>query len=143
MTTLENSFGMEAHTDAEHPGVWVTDEAEVDGDKTEKKIASIGVHLRRNITSHGVGLNLTTDLGWFERITACGLPGNLITSVEAQAEALQETAAWDCRSAVEKFDLAARGFADVVQERLDGVEGVLRRGFANGGDEEVNSFELR
>ncbi|KAH8601799.1 hypothetical protein B0O99DRAFT_498141, partial [Bisporella sp. PMI_857] len=56
----------------ENPGVWVTQ---------EKKIAALGIHLRRNITSFGVGLNLHTDLAWFKRIVACGLEGKQMTSM--------------------------------------------------------------
>ena len=59
----------------EHPGVWV--------DETTK-VAALGVHLRRNITSYGVGLNYTTDLRWFDRIVACGLEGKQTTSVQAE-----------------------------------------------------------
>lgn len=47
----------------------------------DTKIAALGVHLRRNVTSHGVGLNVTTDLRWFGRIVACGLQGKGVTSI--------------------------------------------------------------
>ncbi|TKA78246.1 hypothetical protein B0A55_04777 [Friedmanniomyces simplex] len=56
----------------ENPGVWVSD---------QDKICALGVHLRRNITSHGVGLNVSTDLGWFKRIVACGLEGKGTTTL--------------------------------------------------------------
>ena len=55
----------------ENPGVWVGD---------DKKIAALGVHLRRNVTSHGLALNVNTDLWWFDRIVACGLEGKKTTS---------------------------------------------------------------
>ncbi|TKA76817.1 hypothetical protein B0A49_03698 [Cryomyces minteri] len=67
-------YGIKSMT-TEHPGVWTT---------PEKKIAALGVHLRRNITSHGVGLNVNTDLWWFQRIVACGLEGKSTTSFEAE-----------------------------------------------------------
>jgi len=57
----------------ENPGVWVD---------ARRKIAAVGVHLRRGIASHGVGLNVSTDLMWFERIVACGLEGKSATSFE-------------------------------------------------------------
>ncbi|KAE9372487.1 lipoyltransferase [Stipitochalara longipes BDJ] len=63
----------------ENPGVW-----EEGG---EKKIAALGVHLRRSISSYGVGLNIQTDLRWFERIVACGLVGKGVTSMWAIEEA--------------------------------------------------------
>ncbi|KAG9230232.1 hypothetical protein BJ875DRAFT_472819 [Amylocarpus encephaloides] len=60
----------------EHPGVWTS----LPGQESAK-IAALGVHLRRNITSYGLGLNVNTDLRWFERIVPCGLGGKRMTSV--------------------------------------------------------------
>ncbi|CAD6498935.1 BgTH12-04591 [Blumeria graminis f. sp. triticale] len=56
-----------------HPGIW-----ECTG---QKKIAALGVHLRRNISSYGVACNLSTDLRFYDRIVACGLKGKGTTSV--------------------------------------------------------------
>jgi lipoyl(octanoyl) transferase len=55
-----------------HVGVWVG----------EEKIASLGVHLSRWITTHGFALNVSTDVGAFAGIVACGLPGITLTSIE-------------------------------------------------------------
>lgn len=52
-------------------GVWVG----------EKKIASIGVGVKRWITYHGFALNVTTDLSYFGRIHLCGLKGREATSL--------------------------------------------------------------
>jgi lipoate-protein ligase B len=47
------------------------------------KIAAIGIHLSRNITSHGVGINITNEvLPYFNEIDACGL-GKGVTSLES------------------------------------------------------------
>jgi lipoyl(octanoyl) transferase len=46
------------------------------------KIASIGVHLSRWITTHGFALNVTTDLSYFAGIIPCGLQGIGMTSIE-------------------------------------------------------------
>jgi lipoate-protein ligase B len=62
----------------ENPGVWE--------ESGERKIAALGVHLRRSISSYGVGLNIQTDLRWFERIVACGLVGKGVTSMWAIEE---------------------------------------------------------
>jgi len=57
-----------------NPGVWVSE---------EEKICAVGVHLRRYIASHGIGLNVTDEpLGWFKRIVACGLEGKRATALE-------------------------------------------------------------
>ncbi|KAF2839121.1 lipoyltransferase [Patellaria atrata CBS 101060] len=63
-------FGIKAIT-TENTGVWTS---------PDDKIAAIGIHCRRNITSHGIGLNVSTDLFWFNRIVACGLEGKRTTS---------------------------------------------------------------
>jgi lipoate-protein ligase B len=52
-------------------GVWVD----------EKKIASIGVGLRRWTTLHGFALNVATDLRYFEWIVPCGIVGCRMTSL--------------------------------------------------------------
>lgn len=77
-------YGITART-CEHPGVWLSKSDEQGRDvEPDHKIAAVGVHLRRNITSHGLGLNLCTDLRWFKRIVACGLEGKGVTSVIEQ-----------------------------------------------------------
>lgn len=81
----------------ENPGVWVTPDpgsgqqggGKGEGEEVEqedRKIAALGVHLRRNVTGYGVGLNVCTDLGWFERIVACGLEGKKTTSMRELRE---------------------------------------------------------
>ncbi len=47
----------------------------------EKKIASIGVGVRRWVTYHGFALNVCTDLSYFRRIHLCGLVGREATSI--------------------------------------------------------------
>lgn len=65
-------FGIEAHREAGRTGVWVRGE----------KIASIGVHLSRWITRHGLALNVANDLSLFDLIVPCGLSGVRMTSME-------------------------------------------------------------
>jgi lipoate-protein ligase B len=70
--------------------------------------------MRRNITSHGIGLNINTDLWWFDRIVACGLEGKKATSFSKQGVEGQDVAS------------VAIKFAEEVAHRLVGVEGVER-----------------
>ncbi|CAO2657520.1 Nn.00g036460.m01.CDS01 [Neocucurbitaria sp. VM-36] len=89
----------------EHTGVWTT---------PDDKIAAIGVHMRRNITSHGVGLNVNTDLWWFDRIVACGLEGKRTTTFAKQGVEGKS------------IDSVGDDFVQEIAERLHGVEGVER-----------------
>ena len=70
-------YWLEART-TENPGVWIGDSP------NERKLASVGVHLRRHITSHGVALNVAVDLRFFRRIVACGLPEKKATSLKME-----------------------------------------------------------
>ncbi|MGC2373789.1 MAG: lipoyl(octanoyl) transferase LipB [Solirubrobacteraceae bacterium] len=55
----------------DYTGVWVED----------RKIASIGVHVSRGVSTHGFAVNVTNDLEPFSWIVACGLPDVTMTSV--------------------------------------------------------------
>lgn len=88
ITLLEDSviatckhLELATHT-TNNPGVWVGTAPD------DRKICSVGVHLRRNIASHGIGLNVSVDLSWFDRIVACGLVGKQATSIETELKAL-------------------------------------------------------
>jgi lipoate-protein ligase B len=64
-------FGIAGTRREGSPGVWVSSE----------KIAAIGVHVSRGITSHGFALNVDPDLAYFSHIVPCGLLGTSITSM--------------------------------------------------------------
>lgn len=54
------------------------------------KIASIGIHLSRWVTTHGFALNVSTDLEHFAGIVPCGLPGVRMTSLALETGAVVE-----------------------------------------------------
>jgi lipoyl(octanoyl) transferase len=58
----------------DYTGVWVQD----------RKIASIGVHLSRGVSTHGFAVNVDNDLTPFGQVIACGLPDVRMTSIRAE-----------------------------------------------------------
>jgi lipoate-protein ligase B len=68
-------FGIDAVRRDPMTGVWVG----------ARKIASIGVGIRRWTTWHGFALNVSTDLGYFDSIVPCGIDGCRMTSVSELA----------------------------------------------------------
>jgi len=64
-------WGIDAARNSDKTGVWVGD----------RKIASIGIGVRRWITWHGFALNLDIDLDGFNHIVPCGLQGVQMTSM--------------------------------------------------------------
>ena len=64
-------------------GVWSED----------KKVAAIGIKLKRSIVSHGFALNLATDLAYFDGIIPCGHADKQATSVQALSGRIVETQA--------------------------------------------------
>ncbi|KAI1421770.1 hypothetical protein F5Y12DRAFT_667629 [Xylaria sp. FL1777] len=91
IATLEQLWGLAGFTTA-NPGVWVraggSRGADVGGD--ERKIAALGVHLRRHVTGLGVAINYSTpvtgpvETNPWGRIVACGLGDREVTSVRAE-----------------------------------------------------------
>ncbi len=72
-------FGVPAERVSGRPGVW-TAHGRPDG--ILEKIAAVGVRIRLGISAHGLALNVSTDLGWFDAIVPCGIRDAGVTSLE-------------------------------------------------------------
>lgn len=62
-------------TRSPYTGVWVED----------NKIASIGIHASRYVTTHGIALNCDNDLSWFDNIDPCGIEDKGVTSLTKES----------------------------------------------------------
>lgn len=103
-------FGISAERIPGRTGVWTIP----GGDIAEKKIAAIGVHVSRAVTSHGFALNVTTDLREFGWIVPCGISDRGVTSIELEMDPKLGQA-----STLENASNAvARHFGRVFSERV-------------------------
>ncbi len=91
-------FGMEAGRIPRLTGVWIGG----------RKIAAIGVHISRWVTSHGFALNHTTDLGRFGYIVPCGLSMPVTSMAELGRQAARD----------EVVDALARSFGRVFGREM-------------------------
>ena len=63
-------------------GVWVKDASSVNLDGThDKKIAALGLRIKKWVTFHGLALNVNPNLNFFTNINPCGIPGKGVTSL--------------------------------------------------------------
>lgn len=118
------TLGIAAGRNPGFTGVWVG----------PRKVASIGVHVKRWVTLHGFALNVTTDLGWFDLIVPCGIAGVEMTSVARELARAGRSAdgvtSAVTTAAVEAFGRrfgrrpAARTLAEVTRN-LPALAGVL------------------
>lgn len=114
------TLGIPAERHPGYTGVWTR----------SRKIASIGVHVKKWVTWHGFALNVATDLAEFHRIVPCGIPGVVMTSVEKELGPKGHGAGsrgqlWDeaveavIQGFTEAFDVSARRSS--LMPQLDGV----------------------
>ena len=76
MIQATTEFGIKAERVAGKTGIWVR------VGNTEEKLAAIGVHIIRWVTSHGFAYNVSTDLRNFDLIVPCGIAECRVTSLE-------------------------------------------------------------
>jgi lipoyl(octanoyl) transferase len=69
------AFGVEARTEEGLIGVWV---------EGRRKLAAIGVRVKRGVTTHGLALNVNTELRWFAEMIPCGIADKEVTSLAAE-----------------------------------------------------------
>jgi lipoyl(octanoyl) transferase len=95
--------GVHASRREGHPGCW----CDPDGD-VPRKIGALGLRVERGVSYHGIALNIAPDLGDFDLIDPCGMPGVTSTSIahetghadEAPSTAAVERAAWTFATAL-------------------------------------------
>ena len=149
MIRATSSFGIQAFRVPGRTGVWVRATEGGDGARTIledrsgvrpdagvgtessdspaailEKLAAIGVHISRWVTSHGFAYNVSTDLRFFDLITPCGIAGCRATSVEKLLGA-----------PVERGDAVARlsaGFAEAFDLELSPMEAAEWNGWLTG-----------
>lgn len=65
-----------ATKDPAAPGVWLPRHGEL------TKVCAIGVRIRKGVSMHGIAINVTTDLSYFDLIVPCGLVGRKATTLK-------------------------------------------------------------
>lgn len=117
------AFGIAAERVHGLTGVWTKADSQKRHGGTERprqgaKIAAIGVHISRGVTSHGFALNVATDLDYFNLIVPCGIADKPVTSMARELESRGRTAP----SLDEVAESAARNFGHVFNREIAWVD---------------------
>jgi lipoyl(octanoyl) transferase len=83
----------------------------------ERKIAAIGIHVSRGITTHGFAFNVTTDLRDFDLIVPCGIRDHAVTSLALEVQRPEELPSLEAMA-----HRAAREFGLVFDQQVLAVE---------------------
>ncbi len=103
------AFGVRAGRFDGRPGIWMDE---------NRKLAAIGVRVKRGVTTHGLALNVNTDLKWFTEMIPCGIPDIEVTSLA------RELGSSVPMGAVED-ELARQLAAHFGLRAADGTDGVI------------------
>jgi lipoyl(octanoyl) transferase len=113
-------LGIAARREPGKTGIWVDAQARIAtlssrsterNEETADKLAAIGVHISRWVTSHGFAYNVATDLRYFEMIVPCGIADRKTTSLEellGRNVSLAEIKPLLAKHVGEVFDLSVR-----------------------------------
>jgi lipoyl(octanoyl) transferase len=88
MIAALGDWGVEAGLFEGLTGVWVGSEPPPAGDA--RKIGSIGIHVNRGVTTHGLAINVNNDLQPFEWVVPCGIEAVRMTSLSRELGAEQD-----------------------------------------------------
>ena len=68
-------YKIDSYADKKNIGIWVNDE------NKSKKIAAIGVRVKKWVAYHGFALNLSNDLSLYKKIVPCGIKNKEVTNI--------------------------------------------------------------
>jgi lipoate-protein ligase B len=123
-------FALTATRRPPYTGIWIDD----------RKIAAIGIAVRRCITYHGLALNVNTDLSYFQRIVPCGLTWADVTSMQKELGAEQGFS--DVRQRFVHHFAEIFGYSD-IEESVDALNfGAEQNPFASRVEPETRNSEL-
>lgn len=95
-----DGLGLKARRNKEYTGVWIGD----------RKLASIGIHVKQWVSWHGFALNVTTDLSFFDLIVPCGIPNVAMTSLRVELGERAPADLWG-----RSIDQIVLGFCEVFE----------------------------
>jgi lipoyl(octanoyl) transferase len=120
MIRASADFGITAYRISGKTGIWVA------ATPNEEKLAAIGVHISRWVTSHGFAFNVATDLRNFDLIVPCGIANRKATSLEKllnRSVSLSEAKPHLIRHLAELLGLEARAVSmEILHSMLEKTE---------------------
>lgn len=80
-----HTLGLNTHIKDKQVGIWVPNSK----NNVESKIAAVGLRIKRWVTFHGVAINVSTDLNYFQGIVPCGIKELGVTSLHHEGISIQ------------------------------------------------------